>query len=230
MFIKLGKILGFAVCVFLVAGCASVQTQEPAPKPPPQNLLGSTDQLQLVIELSLDLAAIHGTKQLLVVLTVDDLLLTNGKGTAWAASSMRPVEENAAQQVRRLQDAGVKVIVLSQHGPQALEQTVQELQHNDFSFQRSAWPPQSGYTQPFTPQGADQPVSYQKGVFLTAGQDKGLMLKALLEKSGEAEPVLIVFTDKQQSNLNKVMKAFSWTNTKVHAWLYTRETTVLAMP
>jgi len=228
--VKLWKILGFAVSVLLVAGCASVQTQEPATKPPPQNLLGSTDQLQLVVELSLDLAIKHGTEHLLVVLALDDLLLTEGKGTAWATRSVRTVEDNAAQQVERLQDAGIKVIVLSQRGPQALNQTVLELQQNNFNFQRSAWPPQAGYSQPFTPQGADHPVAYQNGVFLTAGQDNGIMLQALLEKSSAAEPVLMIIADKKQSNLNKVMKAFSWTNTKVHAWLYTRETPVLAMP
>ncbi len=43
--------------------------------PPPQNLLGTTDELQLVAELSLDLAKTYGPEQMLVVLDIDNTLL-----------------------------------------------------------------------------------------------------------------------------------------------------------
>jgi len=65
-------------------------------------------------------------------------------------------------------------------------------------------------------------VAYKDGVFFTAGQNKGLMLKALLEKTGDPQPVLIVMADKSRESLNEVMKEFSWSSTKVHAWRYTR--------
>jgi hypothetical protein len=100
------------------------------------------------------------------------------------------------------------------------------LNRNDFSFQASAWPPQSGYPEPFLPEGGVRPVIYQDGVFLTAGQNKGLMLKALLEKTADSDPALIVMVDQKQENLNAVMKEFSWTGTKVHAWRYTREDSI----
>ena len=69
-------------------------------------------------------------------------------------------------------------------------------------------------------------MSYEDGVFLTAGQNKGLMLKALLEKTGDSDPVLIVMVDQKQDNLNAVMKEFSWSGPKIHAWRYTREDSV----
>jgi hypothetical protein len=47
-------------------------------------------------------------------------------------------------------------------------------------------------------------------------------LKAFLGKSDEPLPTLIVMVDSEQSNLNSVMKKFSRTETKVHAWRYTR--------
>jgi hypothetical protein len=49
------------------------------------------------------------------------------------------------------------------------------------------------------------------------------MLKSLLEKSGEPRPLLFLIVDQRQDKLNEVMKIFSWTDTKVHAWRYTRD-------
>jgi hypothetical protein len=137
----------------------------------------------------------------------------------------RPSQANAAEQVRRIQDTGIKVIVLSSRGPGCHQQTFEELNRHGFSFAASAWPPQDGYPDVFTPEGGTLPVMYEDGVFLVAGQDKGLMLKALLDKSGEPYPVLIIVVDQKRDNLNAVMKTFSFSGTKVHAWRYTHEDT-----
>ncbi len=56
------------------------------------------------------------------------------------------------------------------------------------------------------------------------------MLKALLEKTSDAQPVIIVMADSSRDNLNAVMKTFSWSGTKVHAWRYTREQAVAPGP
>jgi hypothetical protein len=222
------RAFGLAVSLLAFAGCASVQTPEAdadAP-PPPQNLLGSTDELQLVTELSIDLADLYGGDHVLVVLEIDNTLLIVEQDTQCPESALGPAQADAAQQVRRMQDAGLKVIVMTSRGPGCRLQTLRELSRNDFSFRVSAWPPQGGYPEPFLPAGGVHPVIYQDGVFLTAGQNKGLMLKALLEKTDETNPALIVMVDQKQDNLNAVMKEFSWTATKVHAWRYTREDSV----
>jgi hypothetical protein len=220
------KAFSLAVSLLAYAGCAPVQTPEADAPPPVQNLLGSTDELQLVTELSINLADLYGGDHVLVVLEIDNTLLTVKQDSECPESALEPAQADAAQQVRRMQDAGLKVIVMTSRGPGCRMQTLRELSRNDFSFRASAWPPQSGYPEPFLPEGGVRPVTYQDGVFLTAGQDKGLMLKALLEKTSNSVPALIVMVDQKQDNLNAVMKEFSWTGTKVHAWRYTREDSV----
>ena len=228
------RAFSLAVSLLAIAGCATVQTPEAdadAP-PPPQNLLGSTDELQLVTELSLDLAARYGGDHVLVALEIDNTLLTVEQGQDQDAecpeSAMQPTQADAEQQVRRMQDAGLKVIVMTSRGPGCQIQTLRELGRNGFDFQASAWPPQSGYSEPFFPEGGARPVVYEDGVYLTAGQDKGLMLKALLKKTGDSNPALIVMVDHEQGNLNAVMKEFSWTGTKVHAWRYARKDVIVS--
>jgi len=218
---------GLALSLALIAGCATVQTQqaETGP-PPPQNLIGSTDELQLVTELSLNLGKEYGGENVLVVLAIDNTLFSVPENTEPCDFGELPLKQaDAAQQVRRMQESGLKVIALSTREPACREKTLAELSRNGFDFSNSAWPPQSGYRENFIPNGALTPVSYRQGVFLAAGQDKGLMLKSLLQKSGSPDPALIVIADYEQDNLNAVMKAFSFTGTKVHAWRYTRETT-----
>jgi hypothetical protein len=225
-----GLLRAFYLVLSLVvfAGCAPIE--KPEGPPPPQNLLGATDQLQLVSELSLDLANRYGGNHVLVVLEIDNTLLAMEQEAECSAAVMRPTQADAAKQVRRMQDAGLKVIVLTSRGPGCRMQTLRELSRNSFNFQTSAWPPQSGYPEAFLPEAGGRPVIYQDGVFFAAGQDKGLMLETLLEKSGEPYPTLIVMTDHRQDNLNQVMKAFSFTRTKVHAWRYTAEDPAAAAP
>lgn len=220
---------GLALTVALVAGCASVQTQqaETGP-PPPQNLIGSTDELQLVTELSLNLGKEYGGENVLVVLAIDNTLFSVPENIDPCDFGELPLTQaDAAQQVRRMQESGLKVIALTSREPSCREQTLRELNDKGFDFSASAWPPQQGFPENFIPSGGFAPVSYQQGVFLAAGQDKGLMLKTLLQKSGSPRPALIVMADHEQRNLNAVMKTFSFTKTKVHAWRYSRETTAV---
>jgi hypothetical protein len=229
------------------------------PPPPAQNLLGSTDELQLVAELALDLAKKYGGERVLVALDIDNTLLAmeqdlgsdqwyywqmqleeqdpcsaqlvNGRlevqGALYYASAMRPTQPDAAQQVRRMQEAGLKVIALTARAPEYRLSTFRELRRNGFSLWQNAWPPQAGYADSFTPAGVERPVRYEDGVLFTAGQDKGLVLQDLLTRAGAGQPVLIMMVDDKQSNLQQVMKAFSWSGTKIQAWHYTREQPVV---
>jgi hypothetical protein len=211
-----------AATLLTFVGCTPVQTKEDEGPPPPQNLLGSTDELQLVTELSFDLAKKYGGDRILVVLGIDNTLLIAEQDAECPESGMRLTQADASKQVGRMQEAGMKVIVLTSRGPECRTQTLQELSRNGFGFQASAWPPQSGYPESFLPEGGGRPMIYEEGVLFTAGQDKGLMLTTLLKKAGDSVPVVIVMVDHRQDDLNEVMRAFSWTDTKVHAWRYTR--------
>jgi len=229
------KISSMALAILLFAGCAEIP-KAPPPPPPPQNMLGSTDELQLVTELSLNLAREYSGKNVLVVLGIDGTLLTGQDANPCARSAdsqsspMHPMQADASQLVQRIQDAGVKVIVLTARGPGCRSHTFADLSNNGFDFTAHAWPPVEGFPEPFLPAGGNLPVVYEDGVFFTAGQNKGLMLKALLEKTGDPQPVLIVMADRSRQSLNEVMKEFSWSSTKVQAWRYTRGETETTGP
>jgi hypothetical protein len=234
MFHTIWRTFSLALSFLIVAACASTPTQQAGQKSP-QNLLGSTEELQLVTELSLDLARDYGGDQVLVVLEVDGTLLTMKRGREGdpcaadsanaPAGSMEPSQADAAAQVRRMQNAGMKVIVLTSRGPSCKAKTFAELNSNGFDFSDNAWPPSAGYAEPFLPSGSNRPVVYENGVLFASGQNKGIVLKAMLDKNSGEPPMLIVIADPSRENLNAVMKTFSWTGTKVHAWRYTRETT-----
>ena len=145
------------------------------------------------------------------------------QGAIYFASAMRPTQPDAAEQIRRLQDAGLTVIALTSRGPDYSLQTFRELRRNDISFWPGALPPARGYPDSFIPEGGTRAALYQDGVFLTAGQHKGDMLKALLDKTGTGQPAVIVIADDKAENLQAVMETFEGSGTAVHAWRYSRE-------
>jgi len=236
---QLWRSFSLALSLLIFAGCAATPTEPAGPKPP-QNLLGSTDELQLVTELSLNLARDYGGDQVLVVLEIDGTLLTMKSGQGGnpcdhasvmsSDSTMQPTQADTLDQVRRMQNAGMKVIVLTSRGPECKARTFAELNSNGFDFSDNAWPPSSGYSEPFLLDGKGRPVIYQDGVLFASGQNKGLVLKAMLDKASGPQPALIVIADPSRENLNAVMKTFSWSGTKVHAWRYTREESAEAGP
>jgi hypothetical protein len=244
-----------AAFILFLSACTAGLPPKPTdlqPIEPPQNMLGSTDDLGLVADMALQMADRYGNDKVLVILDLDNTLLAmeqdlgsdqwfywqygleanepcsplrvgklrEAQGALFHASAMRPTQPDAAAQVRRMQDGGLRVIILTARGPEFRLSTFRELRRNGFSFWSSALPPQRGFAEPFMPQGGERPVHYEDGVFLAAGQDKGAMLKALLQKIGQPNPTLIVMADDKDSNLRAVQTAFSWSGTAVHGWRY----------
>ena len=145
------------------------------------------------------------------------------QGALYFASAMRPTQADAAEQVKRLQDAGLTVIALTSRGPDYSLQTFRELRRNEISFWPGALPPKRGYPGTFIPEDGTRAALYQDGVFLTAGQHKGDMLRALLDKTGAGAPAVIVMADDRAENLQAVMDTFEGSGTAIHAWRYNRE-------
>ena len=145
------------------------------------------------------------------------------QGALYFASAMRKTQVNGAEQVRAIQDTGVTVMSLTSRGPEFQLQTFRELRRNGFSFSHSAIGPVGGYDDPFVPVENGRMSLYQDGVFLTAGQHKGQMLYALLEKTGTAMPAVIIMADDKQKNLDAVSETFSTLGVPLHAWRYTAE-------
>ena len=151
------------------------------------------------------------------------------QGAIFFASAMRLTQADAAEQIKRLQDAGLTVIALTSRGPDYGLQTFRELRRNGISFWPGALPPKRGYPGLFVPEGGTRAALYQDGVFLTAGQHKGDMLKALLDKTGAGAPAVIIMVDDKAENLQTVMETFEGSGTAVHAWRYSREDSNVAM-
>jgi len=145
------------------------------------------------------------------------------QGALYFASAMRPTQTDAASQVKNIQDSGVPVIVLTSRGEDFRLPTFRELRRNGYSFSHSAIGPEGGYEQSFIPVEEGRMSRYEDGVFLTAGQHKGEMLHALLEKTGTALPTVIIMADDKQKNLDAVRETFSALDVPVRAWRYTGE-------
>ncbi len=145
------------------------------------------------------------------------------QGALFFISAMRPTQADAAQLVQRLQHEGLNVIALTSRGPAFRLATFRELRRNGYSFYQSAIGPGRGYPDIFVPEGGSRAARYEEGVFMTAGQHKGDMLRALLEKTGTPWPAVIVMADDKEGNLQTVLETFAGTGTAVHAWRYSRE-------
>jgi hypothetical protein len=150
------------------------------------------------------------------------------QGALYAVSAMRLTQADGPAQVRKLQQQGLKVIILSSRGPDFRLQTLRELRRGGYRFDFSAMGPTGGYAEPFMPQGGSRPASYEDGVFLTAGQHKGEMLQALLLKTRTPRPAMVVMADDKPDNLQAVMDAFAGSATSVQAFRYGREDDVVA--
>ena len=149
------------------------------------------------------------------------------QGALFYASAMRPTQEDAAAQLRRIQDAGIPVIALTSRGTDYRLQTFRELRRNGMVFWPNALPPQRGWPESFVPEGGSRPARYEDGVFLTAGQHKGAMLSALLARTGAVVPDIVVVADDKRENLAAVMETYEGSATSVHAWRYSREDAVV---
>ena len=145
------------------------------------------------------------------------------QGAVFYASAMRATQPDAAKQVRRIQDAGISTIALTSRGTDYRLQTYRELRRQDISFWPTAIPPKRGWPEEFVPEGGERPALYEDGVFLTAGQHKGKMMKALLDRTEHPYPSIIIIADDKAENLAAMMETFNGSGTWVHSWRYTAE-------
>lgn len=136
------------------------------------------------------------------------------QGEIFALSSMIPTEKQTSSAIKRLQSKGFKVILLTSRGPSFRDATEDDLKQNKMHFIQSAIGPKKGFAGTYTPyrlksyksfglskadllamdNQSPRPVSYQNGIFMTSGLNKGAMLKTLLYKT-KTKFKSIVFVD-----------------------------------
>jgi len=171
--------------------------------------------------------------------------LLAAQGLLHALSQMHPTERDLPALVENLQNRGIRLIALTSRGFDVRDATRRELLRNGYDLGRNPIPPRPGFLgdDPFLPypQGypeaiglstteADQfglrkprAVSYRNGLFMTAGQHKGAMLRSLLARTGR-DFRAIVFLDDQPRNVRAMAEAYpEESGTQLHAYVYTRE-------
>jgi hypothetical protein len=147
------------------------------------------------------------------------------QGQIFAMAEMSPTEKVTPKVVQRLQNSGYKVILLTSRGPDFRNATMRALKRNDYNMTRSAIGPKGGYASTYLPYTLSnlkqfglntedakisslkkaRKVSFQDGVFMTAGLNKGIMLKTLLHKTGTNFKA-IIFADDHKKHTVRVQQ------------------------
>jgi hypothetical protein len=178
----------------------------------------------------------------LVAKTFADLLKV--QGILYDRGKMHPTHPEEPKLIGELQKRGVAAILLTSRGPEFRGPTIRELKRCGYDFNSSALPvrdvPDSEYLpyDPVHPEksnlsaedlrnyklGTPRPVLYTNGVFMTAGQHKGMMLMTLLKKSPR-DIKAIIYVDDNVRHVGAVFSAAVARNIEVSSFQYQHEDT-----
>ncbi|OYP37543.1 DUF2608 domain-containing protein [Rhodopirellula sp. MGV] len=183
----------------------------------------------------------------LVGATFDELL--NAQGVLFSLSSMHPPEPNLPALFNGLLERkkdkegnelpGITTVVLTSRGKDFRNATESELERNGYDIAGSALQinEKRGVFLPYGiekehRQGLDvetifdlgkpRPVTYSDGIYLTAGQHKGYMLRTLLARS-KAKFAAIVFVDDHEKHTQRMHEAFEESPIDLATFRYSRE-------
>ena len=155
--------------------------------------------------------------------------LLQAQGWILQVASMHADEARIATDLGELQERGVHIMNLTSRNLDLRDATIRELSRNGIDLSKTAPGPAGGYAAPFllelpSTEPAAKSVVFDRGVLLTQGQNKGLILRALLAKTGH-ETAAIVFVDDRQRHLDNVQAAFKDRAEDVYTVRYTHEVT-----
>jgi hypothetical protein len=155
---------------------------------------------------------------------------------------MHPPQPNLPGLMRRLQQLGIRTLVLTSRGPEFRAATERELRRNGYDFAKTALPAPDlprGDFQPYeldNPEKdgltrdevdkfnlkAPKPINYDDGILMTAGQHKGAMLLTLLHDVG-GDVDAVVYDDDNVKHVANVYAAVLARGIEISAFHYTRE-------
>lgn len=118
---------------------------------------------------------------------------------------MHPPEADIPHSIKSIQKMGINVMALTSRGPQMRSTTERVLQQNNIFFQQFETKAIAGTYIP--KQGAGREVSFQNGIYMTAGQNKGLMLKSLINKL-DMQYKVIIFVDDLKKHTQHMQEEF----------------------
>jgi hypothetical protein len=176
----------------------------------------------------------------LVVDSFAELLET--QGLLYNVGRMHPPQRDLPTIMSRLQGRGIHTLVLTSRGPEFRFATERELRRNGYDFASTALPVRNlpggtylpyelddleadGLTQRDATAfglGEPKPVTYENGIYMTAGQPKGAMLLAILHY---ADPDIraVVYADDHIRHVAYVFAAVAGRGNEITGFHYTRE-------
>ena len=157
------------------------------------------------------------SKDFYTLLNITEELFLNG--------GMRPVEDKTVGFVKKLQESGHKVVILTSRGGNNMKATLRELNKNSLDFSKSSLG--KGSKEFFLPFGKDskkkqRKVMFTKGVFMTAGQHKGEMTQVLMKKYKYKSPC-IVHVDDHTRHTTRVQETYKNLKTRAFTFRYGAE-------
>ncbi|HVT27317.1 MAG TPA: DUF2608 domain-containing protein [Lacipirellulaceae bacterium] len=165
--------------------------------------------------------------------------LLEAQGILFDRGHMHPTEAGEPPLIAKLQKLGIATVLLTSRGPEYRADTERELKRCGYDFARSALPvhdvPKGEYL-PYDPAkpeksglspaevakyklGPPRPVLYTHGVFMTAGQHKGIMLLTLLDKA-DRDIKAIVYVDDNVRHVGSVFSAAVQRNIEITSYQY----------
>ena len=155
-------------------------------------------------------------------------------------SKMTAVEPRIPMDLQKFGKKGVKMMALTSRDKNMHDATERELARNGFPYAAYAPGPKDGYPGTFKPYDLNHleesglidsdvsefklkepaDVSYERGIFLTAGQHKGIMLRTILAKTRQHFDA-IIFIDDRLKHSEGVQAAFADDPTLVTTIQYT---------
>jgi hypothetical protein len=178
----------------------------------------------------------------LVGKTFPDLL--NVQGVLYERNHMHPTQPDQPELIAKMQKRGISTVLLTSRGPEFRGPTERELKRCGYDFARTALPVRDaseGTYLAYDPKNleksgltaaevakyklpAPRPVIYANGIFMTAGQHKGMMLLTLLEKS-KRNIKAIVYVDDNVRHVGSVLSAAIARNLEASVFHYQHEDT-----
>ena len=143
-------------------------------------------------------------------------------------------EPDLPKHVAAVQATGARVQVMSSRNDVFFDVVIQELQKFGIDFTSSAIGPFGGWQESYPMLGRGEEellrlagnaphrqVSFRNGLYLTAGQNKGVALRALLKKTGY-QPKAVVLIDDRPRHLDGLEVAFQGTSIETVTVRYSR--------
>jgi hypothetical protein len=166
------------------------------------------------------------------------------QGILFALSAMHPPQPDLPGIINGISDDGVTIFVLTSRGKEFRNSSERELKRSGYRFTESSLTinEKRGVFQPYDrlrPQahglnavitrdlGDPRSVTYSDGLFMTAGQHKGFMLRTLLARTDSKTPLgdfsAIVFVDDREKHTKRVQQAFTEMPVDLATFRYSRE-------